>query len=53
MMSLLSVLAWWSALACALGGSDYKVAVVEAQPLKTDWPAQSDNIDGFDAVSAL
>ncbi|MDG1772744.1 MAG: FAD-dependent monooxygenase [Oceanicoccus sp.] len=42
------------ALACALGGSDLKVAVIEAQPLNTDWPEQSEAIDGFDArVSAL
>lgn len=42
------------ALACALGGSDLKVAVIEAQPCNTDWPQQSDTIAGFDArVSAL
>ncbi len=42
------------ALACALGGSGFKVAVIEAQALSTDWPEQSEAIDGFDArVSAL
>ncbi len=42
------------ALACALGGSGLKVAVIEAQPLNVEWPEQADAIDGFDArVSAL
>ena len=42
------------ALACALGDSDLKVAIIEAQPCKTDWPEQSDTITGFDMrVSAL
>lgn len=43
-----------SALACALGDSSLRVALIEAQPLRADWPSQSDTVDGFDArVSAL
>ncbi|ARN73691.1 UbiH/UbiF/VisC/COQ6 family ubiquinone biosynthesis hydroxylase [Oceanicoccus sagamiensis] len=43
-----------AALACALGGSELKVAVIEARPINTDWPEQADAIDGFDPrVSAL
>jgi 2-octaprenylphenol hydroxylase len=43
-----------SALACALGGSDLKVAVIEGRPLSSDWPEQNDTVDGFDCrVSAL
>ncbi len=43
-----------SALACALGGSSMRVAVIEAQKISTAWPEQNDSIDGFDArVSAL
>ena len=43
-----------AALACALGGSALRVAVVEAQTLSGEWPAQQADINGFDArVSAL
>jgi 2-octaprenylphenol hydroxylase len=43
-----------SALACALGDSDLKVAVVEARSLCSEWPNQVDSINGYDArVSAL
>jgi 2-octaprenylphenol hydroxylase len=43
-----------SALACALGGSDLKVAVIEGRPLDSDWPEQIDTVEGFDCrVSAL
>ena len=43
-----------ASLACALGGSDVRVAVVEAQTMSDEWPAQETHIDGFDArVSAL
>lgn len=43
-----------SALACALGDSSLKVAIVESQQPSLDWPEQSDNVTGFDPrVSAL
>lgn len=43
-----------SALAAALGGSDLRVALIEAQPLSLQWPTLTDDIDGFDIrVSAL
>ena len=43
-----------SALAAALGGSQWRVALVEAQPLSLQWPALEDSVDGFDLrVSAL
>lgn len=43
-----------SALACALGDSDLKIAVVEAQPLALQWPPMEPVIDGYDPrVSAL
>ena len=48
-----------SALACALGGSSLTIAVIEAQPLSTDWPQHFeqealDQVNDFDArVSAL
>jgi 2-octaprenylphenol hydroxylase len=43
-----------SALACALGGSSMRVAIIEAQALSTQWPDQKDSVDGFDSrVSAL
>ena len=43
-----------SALACALAKDDIQIAIVEAQPLSTDWPPMADAIDGYDArVSAL
>ena len=43
-----------SALACALGGSSLRVALIEARELDGEWPLQSDTIDGFDSrVSAL
>ena len=43
-----------SALACALGGSELSVAVIEARPLNDQWPASEEGVAGFDArVSAL
>lgn len=43
-----------TALACALAQSGISVAIIEAQPLSSDWPPSSDTIDGYDArVSAL
>lgn len=43
-----------STLACALGDTELKVAVIEAQPLESGWPPLETVIDGFDArVSAL
>jgi 2-octaprenylphenol hydroxylase len=43
-----------SALACALGSSDIRVAIIEAQQIKTDWPDHADHIDGYDPrISAL
>lgn len=43
-----------SALACALGGSSLRVAIIEAAPLPLEWPEQDDTINGFDGrVSAL
>ncbi|MFA7555532.1 MAG: FAD-dependent monooxygenase [Spongiibacteraceae bacterium] len=43
-----------SALACALGGSRLRVAVVESQVFSGEWPEQAAAIDGYDLrVSAL
>ena len=43
-----------SALACALGGSSMRVAIIEAQKISTEWPDQKDGVDGYDSrVSAL
>ncbi|HET8710590.1 MAG TPA: FAD-dependent monooxygenase, partial [Spongiibacteraceae bacterium] len=43
-----------SALAAALGGSHWRIALIEAQPLSLQWPALNDSIDDFDLrVSAL
>ena len=43
-----------SALAAALGGSPWRVALIEAQPLSLQWPALGNGIDDFDLrVSAL
>ncbi len=43
-----------SALACALGGSGLKVAIIEAQAVEARWPPLEVAIDGYDArVSAL
>ncbi len=43
-----------SALAAALGDSQWRVALIEAQPLSLAWPALGDGVDGFDLrVSAL
>ncbi len=43
-----------SALAAALGGSSWRVALIEAQPLSLQWPAPGNGIDDFDLrVSAL
>jgi len=43
-----------SALAAALGGSQWRIALIEAQPLSLQWPALADDIAGFDIrVSAL
>jgi 2-octaprenylphenol hydroxylase len=43
-----------TALAAALGGSDLRVALVEAQPLALEWPALTDDVANFDSrVSAL
>lgn len=43
-----------SALAAALGGSQWRVALIEAQPLSLQWPALANDIEGFDIrVSAL
>lgn len=43
-----------ASLACALGGSALRVAVVESQALSGEWPVYSNDVDGFDArVSAL
>ena len=43
-----------TALAAALGGSPLRVALVEMQPLRLDWPQGQDSVQGFDSrVSAL
>jgi 2-octaprenylphenol hydroxylase len=43
-----------SALACALGGSGLKVAIIEAQAVEARWPPLEVAIDGYDTrVSAL
>lgn len=43
-----------ASLACALGGRDVRVAIIEAQPWQEQWPEQTMAVDGFDArVSAL
>jgi 2-octaprenylphenol hydroxylase len=43
-----------AALAAALGGSELRVALVEAQPLTLEWPALADSVASFDSrVSAL
>ena len=43
-----------ASLACALGGSALRVAVVEAKALSGQWPEQKLGVDDFDArVSAL
>lgn len=43
-----------SALAAALGGSPWRIALIDAQALSLQWPALSDDIDNFDLrVSAL
>lgn len=43
-----------TALAAALGGSELRVALLEAQPLTLEWPALADHVASFDSrVSAL
>jgi 2-octaprenylphenol hydroxylase len=43
-----------TALAAALGGSELRVALLEAQPLALEWPALADSVASFDSrVSAL
>jgi 2-octaprenylphenol hydroxylase len=43
-----------AALACALATSELRVAIVEALPLRHDWPEQGLGVSGFDPrVSAL
>jgi 2-octaprenylphenol hydroxylase len=43
-----------AAIACALSALDLRVALIEAQPLSLQWPAQNDDVHGFDLrVSAL
>jgi 2-octaprenylphenol hydroxylase len=43
-----------TALAAALGGSELRVALLEAQPLTLEWPALADSVASFDSrVSAL
>ncbi len=43
-----------SSLACALGGSSLRVALIEGQALPSEWPATQHTIEGYDPrVSAL
>lgn len=43
-----------ASLACALGGSSLRVALIEGQSLPGEWPACDHHIDGYDPrVSAL
>lgn len=43
-----------SALACALGGSDLRVALVESRPLHLRWPSLANGVAGYDTrVSAI
>jgi 2-octaprenylphenol hydroxylase len=43
-----------TALAAALGGSELRIALIEAQPLSLQWPPLDDSVSGFDArVSAI
>ena len=43
-----------SALACALGESDLKIAIVEARKLSVNWPNEADSVESYDPrVSAL
>lgn len=43
-----------SALGCALGGTDLRVAMIESRPLDSQWPVSEDSVGGFDPrVSAL